>query len=500
MKLWKSNKLKSFIKNKTLPSDVISRYKKTKQIIESGKDAFISKFDRKNRIGEVIELYSYLKPKESKQDSISICGRIMAIRKHGKLTFADIRDQTGEIQIYLDKKRISDIYDFFELLDIGDWISTEGHPIRTARGELSIMVDKIALLTKSLRPLPEKWHGLKDKEARYRYRYLDLISNPEVKVTFTKRSKIINLIRQFLISEGFIEFETPMLQSIPGGATAKPFKTHHDTLDMDLFLRIAPELYLKRLIIGGYEKVFELNRNFRNEGISYRHNPEFTMLEIYQAFVDYREMMNLTQKIILYIVDNLAESRKIFYQDNEIDINPPWEEMTVLDSIEKFTDVRLSFKMSRNQVIKIADEIGVDYDERLGIGGIINRIFEKKVENKIIQPTFILDYPKEVSPLAREHPKNSDLTERFELFIGGIEIANAFSELTDPLDQRIRFEQQIYTGEIEAELDEDFIRALEYGMPPTGGLGIGVDRLVMIMTDSPSIRDVILFPHMRSKK
>lgn len=500
MKLWKSNKLKDLLKNKAMSSDVISRYKKAKQIIESGKDAFVSKYDCKNRIGEVIELYSHLKSGESRQESISICGRIIAIRKHGKLTFADIRDQTGDIQLYLDKKRIGDIYDFFDLLDIGDWISTEGYPTRTARGELSMMVDKLALLTKSLRPLPEKWHGLKDKEVRYRYRYIDLISNPKVKETFTKRSKIINLIRQFLISEGFMEFETPMLQSIPGGATAKPFKTHHDTLDMDLFLRIAPELYLKRLIIGGYEKVFELNRNFRNEGISYRHNPEFTMLEVYQAFVDYKEMMNLTQKIILYIIDNLVEGRKISYQENEIDINPPWEKMTVLDSIEKFAGVKLSFEMTRNKVSKIADEIGVDFDEKVGVGGIINRIFEKKVENKIIQPTFITDYPKEVSPLAREHSKNPNLTERFELFIGGIEIANAFSELTDPLDQRIRFEQQLYTEEIETELDEDFIRALEYGMPPTGGLGIGIDRLVMIMTDSASIRDVILFPHMRSKK
>lgn len=500
MKLWKSDKLKEFLKSKTIPSDVISRYKKARQIIESGKNPFKSKFDRKNTVEEIINLYGYLKPGERNDEKVSVCGRIITIREHGKLTFADIRDQTGKTQLYLDKKILKDDYEFFQSLDIGDWIGIEGSPIRTKRGELSLLADKISLLTKSLRPLPEKWHGLKDKEIRYRYRYLDLITNPRIKEVFTKRSKIINLIRKFLISEGFMEFETPMLQLIPGGATANPFRTHLDTLNIDLYLRIAPELYLKRLIIGGYEKIFELNRNFRNEGISYKHNPEFTMLEVYQAFVDYKEMMKLTQKLILHIVDNLIKDRKITYQKNEIDLNPPWKEMTVLESIEKFAGVKVSLEMSRDEITKIADEIDVDYDERLGIGGIVNRIFEKKVENKIIQPTFITDYPKEVSPLARENPKNPGITERFELFISGIEIANAFSELTDPLDQRVRFKQQIYAGEMEAELDKDFIRALEYGMPPTGGLGIGVDRLVMIVTDSPSIRDVILFPYMRSKK
>ncbi len=500
MKLWKSDKLKYFLKNKSLPSDVITRYKKAREIIDSGKNPFATKFERKNTVIEVIDLYNHLKPGERDDAKVSICGRIIAIREHGKLTFIDIRDQTGKMQLYLDKKILKGNYEFYQSLDIGDWIGAEGNPIRTKRGELSLLANRINLLTKSLRPLPEKWHGLKDKEIRYRYRYIDLISNPRVKEVFTTRSKIINLIRQYLSSEGFMEFETPMLQPIPGGATANPFKTHLDTLDIDLYLRIAPELYLKRLIIGGYEKVFELNRNFRNEGISYRHNPEFTMLEVYQAFVDYRQMMKLTQNLILHIVDNLIKDRKITYQENEIDLNPPWKEITVLESIEKLASVKLSLGMSRDEVVKIADEMNVDYDDRLGVGGIINRIFEKKVENKLLQPTFILEYPKEVSPLARENPNNPNLTDRFELFIGGIEIANAFSELTDPLDQRVRFEQQIYTGEMETELDEDFIRALEYGMPPTGGLGIGVDRLVMIMTDSPSIRDVILFPYMKAKK
>jgi len=498
--LWKSDKLKEFLKSKTIPSDVISRYKKARQIIESGKNPFKSKFDRKNTVEEIINSYGYLKPGERSDEKVSVCGRVITIREHGKLTFADIRDQTGKTQLYLDKKILKDDYEFFQSLDIGDWIGIEGSPIRTKRGELSLLADRMDLLTKSLRPLPEKWHGLKDKEIRYRYRYLDLITNLRVKEVFTKRSKIINLIRQYLFSKGFMEFETPMLQSIPGGATANPFRTHLDTLDIDLYLRIAPELYLKRLIIGGYEKVFELNRNFRNEGISYKHNPEFTMIEVYQAFVDYKQMMKLTQNLILHIVDNLTKDRKVTYQKNGIDLNPSWKEMTVLESIEKFTGVKVSLEMSRDEITKIADEIDVDYDKRLGVGGIINRIFEKKVENKLLQPTFILEYPKEVSPLARENKNNPNLTDRFELFIGGIEIANAFSELTDPLDQRVRFEQQINTGEMEAELDEDFIRALEYGMPPTGGLGIGVDRLVMIVTDSPSIRDVILFPYMRSKK
>ncbi len=478
---------------------------KIKSLVARGKELYAAGFKKNISIIELQKKYSSLNPGEKSDDFLKLAGRIMIFRVHGKATFCDIKDQDEKVQLYINIKSVGeDKYNEFLDLDIGDWVGVQGNAFITHKGELSINVQDFKLLSKSIRIMPEKWHGLKDIEIRYRQRYLDFIVNPEVKKIFMTRIKVIQSFREFLIGKGFLEVETPMLQTIPGGAAAKPFITHHNALDMELFLRIAPELFLKRLIIGGFERVFEMNRNFRNEGISHKHNPEFTMLEFYQAFADYNDLMILTEELLKFVALQATGTLEFNYRDNAISFDGNWEKITMIDSIKKYGHIEVSFDMDLKKLQKIARDSNVEIDESFGKGKLINEIFEKVVEDKLIAPTFIKDYPIEISPLARKHPANENLTERFELFIGGEEVANAFSELIDPRDQMIRFRQQVKSKieeeRITGKIDVDFIKALEYGMPPTGGEGIGIDRLVMILTDSRSIRDVILFPLMRPDK
>ncbi len=478
---------------------------KIRSMTDKNLKLYADKYEKTADISELKASFSQLKPGESDEKTFKIAGRTMIFRVHGKATFCDLVDSKDKIQLYLNIKNVTEKkYNEFLQLDIGDWVGVEGNIFVTHKGELSVNLKDFQLLSKSIRIMPEKWHGLKDVETRFRQRYLDFLVNPEVKKTFMTRIKIIESIRTFLKERGFVEVETPMLQSIPGGATAKPFSTHHNALDLDLYLRIAPELYLKRLIIGGFEKVFELNRNFRNEGISHKHNPEFTMLEFYQAFVDYNDLMMLTEELIKYVAMESIGRLNTEYRDNSIDLEGSWEKMSMLDSIEKYAGIKIDFTMNISSLDAIARKQGIDIEDGFGKGKIINEIFEKTVESKLIQPTFIKDYPIEISPLAKRHPDNPELTERFELFIGGEEVANAFSELIDPKDQMQRFQNQVKSTSEEERLtgriDLDFVKALEYGMPPTGGEGIGIDRLVMILTNSRSIRDVILFPLLKPEK
>jgi lysyl-tRNA synthetase class 2 len=433
-----------------------------------------------------------------------LAGRIMARRVFGKAAFIHLKDRKGSIQVYLRKETLGEkTYNIFKKLDIGDIVFVSGRPFKTHTGELTIEADCIRLLSKAVRPLPEKWHGLTDIEARYRQRYLDLIMNPDVKDTFYRRSRIISLIRQFMEKRDFLEVETPMMHPIAGGATARPFKTHHNALDMDLYLRIAPELYLKRLIVGGLDRVFEINRNFRNEGISISHNPEFTMMEFYQAYATYEDLMNLTEDLIISIAQELFGSLSFMYQGTKIDLRPPWRKVTVKEAIIEYTGCSPSVLEDKGRAVEFAKTLGADGAEGESLGKAVMAIFECAVEEKLVQPTFVTQYPIEVSPLSRKNPVDVNYTDRFELYIYGREIANAFSELNDPEDQRNRFLMQLMQkneGDDEAhEMDEDYITALEYAMPPAAGEGIGIDRLIMLFTDSPSIRDVILFPHMRSK-
>ena len=443
---------------------------------------------------------------ELENQNVKIAGRIMAIRGHGKAAFFDIQDETGKVQVYIKKDNVTeDTFKVYNLLDIGDIVGLEGKVFKSKRGEISVSIDTMTLLAKSLRPLPEKWHGLKDTDIRYRQRYVDLIANPEVKQTFLTRSKIISAMRRYLDDKGFVEVETPVLSPIAGGAAARPFITHHNALDMELYLRIATELYLKRLIVGGFEKVYELGKDFRNEGISIKHNPEFTMMELYQAYADYKDIMEITENIIAYVAKEVLGTTKITYQGEEIDLTPPWTRMTMAEAVKKYTGIDFNEIQTDEEARKKARELNL---EELGNqdtkGKVINLIFDEKVEENLVQPTFRYDYPIEISPLAKKKYDNPDLTYRFEAFVTRREIANGYSELNDPIDQRERFLQQLRereAGDEEAHVfDADYINALEYGMPPTGGLGIGVDRLVMLLTDSYSIRDVILFPTMRPKQ
>ena len=425
----------------------------------------------------------------------------MAIRGHGKASFATISDRTGNMQIYFKLDILGEEkYSQFKLLDIGDIIGLEGKVFKTKRGELTVRVENFDLLSKSLRPLPEKFHGLKDLETRYRQRYLDLIVNPEVRETFLKRTEIIKAIRKYLDDRNFVEVETPVLSTIAGGAAARPFITHHNTLDTDLYLRIATELNLKRLIVGGFERVYEIGRIFRNEGMDTRHNPEFTSVEIYQAYGDYRDLIEVTEGIICAAAEKIFGTTKISCQGIELELkNPP--RISMNDAVKNKTGKDFLACQSVDEARKLADEIGVKYEERFGIGGILNAAFEAKVEEDLIQPIFITHHPTEISPLAKRNPDDPRITDRFEFFVLGQELANGFTELNDPIDQKYRFEEQLKARELGDEeahvMDNDFIRALEYGMPPTGGLGIGVDRLVMLLTDSASIRDVLLFPTMK---
>ncbi|MFH1230305.1 MAG: lysine--tRNA ligase [Planctomycetota bacterium] len=422
-------------------------------------------------------------------------GRLVSIRGHGKAAFMDIRDQNDKIQLYIKKDKISELqYQIFELLDIGDIIGVKGPLFKTKTGEITIIVEEITLLTKSLLPLPEKWHGLQDVNLRYRQRYLDLLSNSDVQKTFIMRSSIIQSIRQYLDGNGFIEVETPMMHPIPGGATAKPFITHHNTLDMDLYLRIAPELYLKRLLVGGLERVYEINRNFRNEGISVHHNPEFTMIEAYQAYADYNDMMDLTEGIITTAAKKIHPSLKIDYGKEQLDLNPPWQRKPYMELFKQFCQTDWH---NQKEVITKAKSSDILTDKR-PYESIAGDLFEKYVEPNLTGPIFVTDYPLAICPLTKVNRGNPELAERFELFIARMEIANAFSELNNPLDQKERFEAQLKSkAEGMVSIDEDYINALLHGMPPAGGLGIGIDRLVMILTNNPSIRDVILFPTLR---
>lgn len=484
---------------------VEQRIRKLEELRQSGVEPFGGTFYAEDHASDLHDKFSAVSKETLETDpvAVSLAGRIVAMRDFGKAAFAHIQDATGRIQVYLRKDILNEKYSLIKKLDIGDIVGLKGKLFRTKTNELTVEVNDFHFLTKSLRPLPEKWHGLKDIETRYRQRYVDLIVNPEVKQAFVKRSIIIKAVRDFLESKGFIEVETPMMQPIPGGATARPFKTHHNALDADLYLRIAPELYLKRLLVGGYERVYELNRNFRNEGISTKHNPEFSMLEFYIAYRDYNFLMSLTEELIANITEKTLGTLKAPYGDDIIDLTPPWPRIPMLEALmrkgvpdEIFDDSEKAGAWAKSN--KIAIEKGAS------LGKILDEIFKEKVEPDLIQPTFIIDHPVELSPLAKRKADNPALVERFELFVTSREIANAFSELNDPLDQRERFLKQVEAkagGDEEAHsMDEDFVRALEYGMPPAAGEGIGIDRLVMLLTNSQSIRDVILFPQLKPEQ
>lgn len=476
------------------------RLEKIKDLRSRGIEPYGGRFERTKLAQAIKDEFEVLEGQE-----VRVAGRMMAKRGHGKAGFANLQDPSGGIQLYFKSDDLGEEqYELYEKCDIGDIIGIWGRVFRTKRGEISVAVSRMVYLAKSLHPLPEKWHGLKDVELRYRQRYLDLIVNPEVREVFTKRSKIIRSMRRYLDDQGFLEVETPMMQPIAGGATARPFITHHNALNMDLYLRIAPELYLKRLLVGGLERVYEINRNFRNEGISTKHNPEFTMVEMYQAFADYEVMMELAENLIYHAVMEVLGTPVVEYQGTSLDFTPPWERITMLDSIKEYSGIDLAAAEDDQEARILAQSLGLMIDKHATRGEIINTIFEEKVEPHLVQPTFIYSYPVEISPLAKRSQDAPHLTERFEIFIMNRELGNAFSELNDPLDQRGRFEDQMKKrsqGDSEAHMmDEDYLNALEYGMPSAGGMGIGIDRLVMILTDSPSIRDVILFPTLRPLK
>lgn len=473
------------------------RRDKLANLQKAGNDPFaITKFDVTHKAQEIIDNFDKLEGKD-----VSIAGRLMSKRGMGKVSFGDLADISGRVQLYISVDKLGEAYEPTKKLDIGDIIGVSGEVFRTQRGEISVKVKELTLLSKSLHPLPEKYHGLKDTDLRYRQRYVDLIVNPEVKDTFIKRSQIVRGIRSFLDNRGFLEVDTPVLNTIPGGANARPFTTHHNTLDLDMYLRIATELHLKRLVVGGLERVYELGRIFRNEGMSPRHNPEFTTVEVYQAYTDYNGMMDLTEDLVVSVAKEVCGSLQISYQGTEIDLTPKWTRITMIDAVKQYAGVDFDSFSSDEEARAAAKKVHVEVKKDATWGSVLNEIFEEKVEGNLVQPTFIIDYPVEVSPLAKRKSDDPRLTERFELFITQREIANAFSELNDPIDQKARFQAQVAlreSGDQEANMmDDDFILALEYGLPPTGGMGLGVERLVMLLTDSASIRDVLLFPTMK---
>ena len=471
---------------------------KLSAFVEAGKDPFkIVKYPVTNHSKEIKDKFEKFEGKE-----VSVAGRLISKRVMGKASFCDVLDRDGKIQSYVSKNEIGeDIYADFKKFDIGDIVGIKGTVFKTQKEEISIKAHEVTLLSKSLQTLPEKFHGLKDQDLRYRQRYVDLIVNPDVRETFFKRSAIIKSVRKFLDGRNYLEVETPTLQTIAGGAAARPFITHHNALDIDMYMRIALELPLKRLIVGGLERVYEIGRVFRNEGISVRHNPEFTLIELYEAFTDYKGMMDLIEEMVRTVSKEVTGDTTVTYQGTEIDFGKPFERITMLDAVKKYAGVDFSQINTLEEARKIAKEHNIEFEQRHQKGDILNLFFEEYVEDKLIQPTFLMDHPVEISPLTKRKPDNPDYTERFELFVVGRELANAYSELNDPLDQRKRFEHQEMLraqGDDEANMiDEDFLLALEYGMPPTGGLGIGIDRLVMLLTDAPSIRDVLFFPTMK---
>ena len=475
------------------------RIDKMHKIEEHGWKPFGYRFLYTHRAADIAAQFDELSEKETE---VKMAGRIMAIRGHGKTCFMDMQDKTGRIQVYVRKDVIGEEnYALIKLMDIGDTVGITGTAFRTHMGELSIKANSVEMLSKSLRPLPEKWHGLKDVETRYRQRYVDLIVNPEVRDTFVKRSQIIRSVREVLDSHDFLEVETPILNTIAGGAAARPFISYHNALDMQVYMRIAPELYLKRLIVGGMDRVYEMGRVFRNEGIDNRHNPEFTSVEIYQAFADYRDMMDLTEEVVVKTAEKVLGTTTINYEGTTIELASPWKRMSMIKAVKEYSGKDFTDVTDLEEARAIAKELNVAIEPSFGIGKIINACFEEYVEDKLIQPTFITGHPKEISPLAKSNPENPEITDRFEAYIYGREICNGFTELNDPIDQKERFLKQVEeraNGDEEANMmDEDFVNALEYGLPPTGGLGIGIDRLVMFLTNSSTIRDVLFFPTMK---
>lgn len=478
------------------------RHAKLNSLRERGIQPYASGYEPTHRAGDLAAHYADLEPGVETADVVAVAGRLVAKRDQGKMAFFVIRDSQGDLQLFVRSNVLdADEYEAALDVDLGDWIWATGRVLRSRRGELSVEPTEIVLLSKSLRPLPEKYHGLTDTDTRYRQRYVDLVANPEVRATFETRFRIIAEIRRYMDAQGYLEVETPMLQPIPGGAVARPFVTHHNTLDMPFYLRIAPELYLKRLLVGGFEKVYELNRSFRNEGMSPRHNPEFTMMESYQAFGNMDSMMELTEGLITTITESVLGTYEVEYQGTAISLAPGWPRQTLSSLVSEATGSELSVHSPVEDLRAEFSSRHMEFDKSWGPGKLLVELFEKLVEDTLIQPVFVYEYPAEVSPLSRRNDADPEVCDRFELFIGGREMANAFSELNDPIDQRERFEAQAAAkdaGDDEAMwIDEDYLRAQEYGMPPAGGLGIGVDRLVMLLTDSPSIRDVLLFPHMR---
>lgn len=476
------------------------RLEKLKHLREQGINPFAYGFNKADNLGSVLETYKALTAEEVIETTLSVAGRIMAKRGHGKATFGNLMDETGTLQYYANVNVLGqEAYDRLLTLDVGDIIGITGKPFRSHKGELTLRVEGYELLTKSLHPLPEKWHGLQDKETRYRQRYVDLISNEEVRSTFKTRSHVLYAIRQFLVEKGFMEVETPVLHAIYGGAAAKPFTTHHNSLNQNLYLRIALELHLKRLIVGGFEKIFEIGRVFRNEGVSFKHNPEYTLLELYQAYADYSDVMVLTENLLAHLVLTFTGSYVLKYQGNELNFKPPFRRLTLKNALQEYAQVDMDGDVETLRAK--AKSLGLDISQKPLRGQLVQYIYDKSVEDHLIQPTFIIDYPWETSPLAKKKRDNPDLVERFELIVNAMELANAFSELNDPIDQYDRFQDQAKareSGDSEAhQMDEDFVNALKYGMPPTGGLGIGIDRVVMLLTDAASIRDVIFFPHLK---
>ena len=495
--------------NEAQESDLLrNRVNKMERARARGDEPFKFAFERSSGIAEARRLYEAAETATGDPESIdlsaALAGRMVAFRDQGKVAFADLRDQDAKIQLFLRKDDLGDVpFDHLKDLDIGDFVGVQGKVFRTRRGEISVRVASYTLLTKSLRPLPEKYHGLTDVETRYRRRYLDMVANPEVLDTFRRRTRAIDSMRAWLNARGFLEVETPMLQPLFGGATARPFTTLHNTYDREFYLRVAPELHLKRLIVGGFERVYEINRCFRNEGVDTRHNPEFTMMELYEAYQDYMGLMDETEEMLVHVITEVTGGTTFEYQGETIDAARPWKRLSLFEAIRQYAGINLEpLTNDREAAAKLAKDIGCDISPAMGYGKIVDEVMSEKVQPNLVQPTFLHDYPLDISPLAKKKRDNPSLTERFQPFIGRLEVGNAFSELNDPLDQRERFMDQLAQrerGDDEAQLlDEDFITALEVGMPPTAGLGIGIDRLVMLLTNSASIREVILFPQLRS--